>query len=1047
MIKDTTLPHGAAGSSKDRPFSRLRAGFVVLAALLSAAAHAQPGQCLAGGCPGPGTAFGVAQTTTSTAFVNSVANTWGGEYNLYNVTLGQQYEWSLCPADGAVNPTADAELTLKNAANVTLCYSDDVCGAAPKILWTSTLTGQVRVLVTQFSCATNSSAHTVRWRCVTCTTPPAGCLNTTPYPLTATAAPTTSTAVTISTCNFQTEYSEISGLVAGSTYQIGSSCGGYITVRQTTFNGTIVAQGNAPLNFTPPTSGTYFIHWNTNSACGTASTCCTTTIACTTCSVPVGCINNTPFGSVAAPTNTNPVTISTCSYQTEYSTITGVAAGTTYQLNSSCGGYVTVRQNTFNGPIVAQGNAPLNFTAPAAGTYFVHWNTNAACGTATICCTTTITCTTCSTTGCVNTVPFGSITAPFNDTPVTISNCSYQTEYSTISGVVAGETYIIGSDCGGFITVRQNTFNGPVAAADFAPLSFTPTVSGTYYIHWNTDQFCGQASNCCITTVTCVTCITGAGSIQIQQNLTPVQLITDVFLGECLAATNITYTGANVAVGTFTNGYAIGIDDGIVITTGTALGALGPNNSGSATTTNVSGGNALLTTLSGQTTEDAAVYTFNFVPETNEVTFTYVFASDEYPEFVCSSFNDIFGFFVSGPGYAPNTNIATVPGTALPVAINTVNAGVPGGLYPGTGCTSLGYPGLYVNNVGGTHNQYDGYTVPLTATITCTPCSTYTITIAIADAGDAAYDSAVFLKAQSFTAGVALDLNANTQSSASTPQNCDDEGTFVFTIDQPLPQTVTLTYLVQQVGTAVYSPAIPVEVTFPAGSTSVAIPITALPGSIGQGVSTVTISLDTSPYAEFGCNCNPLASLVEATLYICDPLTLPVRWLDFRATPASDERSVALDWATGSEVDCASFTVERSSDLEQWTDLGTLPGSGTTVATSSYTFTDQAPPRGTCYYRIRQTGSDGDSGHSEVRSVNLGRFGLTAFPNPGTGVFTLQGHSGGMVMVHDMSGRQVPHTLDAQGQLTLLDPVPGCYVLEVQWPDAAAPERLRLVVK
>jgi hypothetical protein len=1022
---------------------------LVLALLTgSSQVHAQPGQCLAGGCAGPGTVRGVAQTTTSGVFVNSVAGTLAGEYNLYNVTAGQQYEWSLCPADGAVNPTGDAQMTLKTTANVTLCFSDDLCGLAPKILWTSTLTGQVRVLVNQFSCVSNALSHTVRWRCVSCAPPPVGCVNTSQFPTGFVAAPTTSTAVTISTCNFQTEYSAISGIVAGSTYQVNSSCGGYITVRQGTFNGAVVAQGNAPLVFVAPASGNFFIHWNTNAACGTASTCCTTSIACTSCAAPVGCVNTSPFGSVAAPINADPVVISTCNFQSEYSTITGVAAGSTYQLGSSCGGYVTVRQNTFNGPIVAQGPAPLNFVAPAGGTYFVHWNTTAACGTATVCCTTTITCTSCLANGCVNTIPFGTVAAPTNDTPVIISICSFQNEYSTITGAAAGATYVIGSSCGGFITVRQNTFNGPEVISGPAPLTFTPATSGTYFVHWNTDVACGTATECCETTITCTTCIGGGtGGIQIQQNLTPVQLITDVFLGECLSASNIVYTGANVAVGTFTNGYAMGIDEGIIITTGTALGALGPNLTGSASTTNASGGNALLSTLAGQTTDDAAVFTFNFVPETDEVTFTYVFASEEYPEFVCSNFNDVFGFFVTGPGYAPNTNIAQIPGTSLPVAINTVNPGVPGGLYLGSGCTSLGYAGLYVDNTGGTHNQYDGRTVPLTATITTIPCSTYTITIAIADAADNAFDSAVLLKAQSFSAGVELELAANTQSSTSTPLNCDDEGSFVFTLDQPLPQSVTLVYLVQQVGTTVYNPPIPFEVTFPAGSTQVVIPVTAVPGTSGQNVSTVTITLDTAPYEELGCTCTPTNSTLQATLYICDPLTLPVRWLDFQAVPDEVGRRVDVAWSTATETNCASFTVERSTDLEHWSDIGSLPGAGTTTTTHTYAYRDAGPVVGTSYYRVRQTDMSGISGHSEVRTVHLQRTGLSAFPNPGQGVFTLGGHTGGRVRVLDMSGRQVPFHLDATGRLVLLDPAPGAFLLEVQWPDGGLPDRLRLMVK
>ena len=220
------------------------------------------------------------------------------------------------------------------------------------------------------------------------------------------AAPTTTAPLTISTCTFQTEYNTITGIVAGQTYSIGSSCGGYITVRRTTFNGGVVANGNAPLSFTSPTAGTYYLHFNTNAACGTASICCTTTIACTSCAAPAGCVNTVAFGTLAAPTTPVPQTISTCNYQTEYSTITGLVAGATYTVGNSCGGYITVRRTTFNGVLVAQGNAPLTFVAPVAGTYYIHYNTSAACGTATLCCTTTITCT-----SCTITPPVGACTA------------------------------------------------------------------------------------------------------------------------------------------------------------------------------------------------------------------------------------------------------------------------------------------------------------------------------------------------------------------------------------------------------------------------------------------------------------------------------------------------------------------------------------------------------------------------------------------------------------------------------------------------------------
>jgi hypothetical protein len=119
-----------------------------------------------------------------------------------------------------------------------------------------------------------------------------------------------------------------------------------------------------------------------------------------------GCTNTSSFGTATAPTSNTTTTISSCTYQTEYNTITNIVAGKTYTLNSSCGGFVTIHSGTFNGPVVASGNAPLTWTAATSGTFYVSWNTNSSCGTATNCCTTTIACTNCSsgsgTGGCVS---------------------------------------------------------------------------------------------------------------------------------------------------------------------------------------------------------------------------------------------------------------------------------------------------------------------------------------------------------------------------------------------------------------------------------------------------------------------------------------------------------------------------------------------------------------------------------------------------------------------------------------------------------------------
>lgn len=135
------------------------------------------------------------------------------------------------------------------------------------------------------------------------------------------------------------------------------------------------------------------------------------------------CNNTSAFGTAPAPTS-GTVTISTCSYQTEYSTINGVQAATIYQCSISDGSYITIRQGTPGGPVIASGQSPLTWNSTIAGTYYAHWNTNAACGTATGCLTTTITYVS-PATPCANPVLAGTaVSTPANACPAQNINLS-----------------------------------------------------------------------------------------------------------------------------------------------------------------------------------------------------------------------------------------------------------------------------------------------------------------------------------------------------------------------------------------------------------------------------------------------------------------------------------------------------------------------------------------------------------------------------------------------------------------------------------------------
>ena len=142
--------------------------------------------------------------------------------------------------------------------------------------------------------------------------------------------------------------------------------------------------------------------------------------------------------------------------------------------------------------------------------------------------------------------------------------------------------------------------------------------------------------------------------IQTENNLGVEDLVKNVFIkGNCKNVSNITAIGnETLSIGQFENGEDIlKINDGIILSTGTIDLAQGPNIDNEAGFSfDVESNDLDLSQLATSTIFDATGIEFDFVPIGDKVTFRYVFASDEYCEFVGTSFNDVFGFFVSGPG-------------------------------------------------------------------------------------------------------------------------------------------------------------------------------------------------------------------------------------------------------------------------------------------------------------------------------------------------------------------------------------------------------------
>ena len=279
-----------------------------------------------------------------------------------------------------------------------------------------------------------------------------------------------------------------------------------------------------------------------------------------------------------------------------------------------------------------------------------------------------------------------------------------------------------------------------------------------------------------LTTIFLSVSLAGWSQIMIATDETPQQLIENTFMGQNLSISNIKFNGTvenaqqlRDQVGRFTNGLVgLNVDQGLIMATGNAMLAVGPNDEGSATMGTIMSfaGDPDLAIISAPgTVQNVCIIEFDFIPNGNTVLFEYIFASEEYPVFANSQFNDSFGLFISGPGISgPFTNgginIATIPGTSLPVSINTLNNG-------NTNTGPCEYCEFYVyNGTGGagssTEIQYNATTTEFTASTTVTPGETYHIKLAIGNVGDNSLDSAMFLTAGSFRSANLLGTANNT---------------------------------------------------------------------------------------------------------------------------------------------------------------------------------------------------------------------------------------------------------------------------------------------
>jgi len=401
--------------------------------------------------------------------------------------------------------------------------------------------------------------------------------------------------------------------------------------------------------------------------------------------------------------------------------------------------------------------------------------------------------------------------------------------------------------------------------------------------------------------------------------LTPAQYVNNL-VGPGIVVSNVTYTGTTQQIGAFGGTSNIGFASGVVISSGATTELVGPASAFSAGQTFVSGiSNTINATVNdlkniaaatatslgiGNITSatDGAILEFDFVPVSNLVSFNFVFSSDEYLTFVNTTYNDIFGFFVAGPGitgpYAspagfPNgsTNLALVPGTTTPITISTI------------------HPGLnsqyYVSNALGTTHAMNGFTTPIPITFSVICGETYHFKFAVADCQDNNYSTAVFMQDASFISPP-VDLALETANGTDTiPEACVDANVLFIrsSCQSNLPLTVDYTVTGTAInGTDFNIAASPIILA--SGQDTASINIIPIIDALAEGTETIIITV-----TFLDALGNPQS--ISGTLYIADIEPLSINETDLTFQCYNDSIELTAIGSGGSGV----FTYDWQQSL------------------------------------------------------------------------------------------------------------------------------------
>ena len=445
----------------------------------------------------------------------------------------------------------------------------------------------------------------------------------------------------------------------------------------------------------------------------------------------------------------------------------------------------------------------------------------------------------------------------------------------------------------------------------------------------------------------CLFSFSASSQLLVEQTYTIEQYVSEVLIGNGVTATNITYTGSEEQLGYLSGAEGLfSLASGLVLSTDHATHLSDPGCMDTNACLNCEGAGVdpdLLSVansvppLIGQgftvsSVNDLCILEFDFEAGGDSISFNYVFGSDEYLEWVNSTYNDIFAFFLSGPGitgpYASPAgfpdgaiNIAQVPGSdpLLPVTISSVN--------------DVTNPEYYIDNFSNNGIGIDGYTQTFTAAAGVQCGEVYHIKLAIADGSDTALESFVVLEEGSFASNsVEIVANAAIEGAdvflgdTTVVEGCNDA---VFTVVRPndeFADTITLNVY----GTATmggdFSNVFTTVILLP-GESSVDVSLGVINDNVNEGPEWITIEY---VYIN-GCGDTIVSS---ATIVILDPLpvtlfTEPVGCLD-----DDDGITLAVDPLTGyAPYECQWDTDISDTSNEFYYDTGGIPGTATVMVT------------------------------------------------------------------------------------------------------------------